>query len=61
MFNWHYGGELMVFSLVLMWFVQRLFLVLFTKRIFLEMFENIFQRIKCYSLNKRVIAIFYNE
>ena len=48
----------MVFSLVLMWFVQRLFLVLFTKRIFLEMFENIFLIIKYYLLDKRMIATF---
>ena len=58
MFKWHYGGELMVFSLVLMWFVWCLFLVLFTKRIFWEMFENIFLRKKCYLLDKRMIAIF---
>ena len=51
----------MVFSLVLMWFVGSLFLVLFTKRLFLEMFENIFLRIKYYSLDKQMIAVFYNE
>ena len=61
MFKWHYGEELMVFPLVLIWFVQCLFLVLFTKIIFLEMFENIFQRIKCYSFDKWMIAIVYNE
>ena len=61
MFKRHYGGELMGFSLVLMWFVWCLFLVSFTKKIFLEMFENIFLRIKCYSLDKQMIAIFYNE
>ena len=61
MFKWHYAGELMVFSLVLMWFVRCLYLVLFTKRIFLEMFESIFLRTKGYSLDKRMIAIFYNK
>ena len=51
----------MVFLLVSMCFVRCLFLVLFTRRILLEMFENIFLRIKCYLLDKLMIAIFYNE
>ena len=51
----------MVFLLVLMQFVRCLFLVLFAKRIFLEIFEDIFLRIKCYLLDKQMIAIFYNK